>query len=198
MYNKFRALAAVAFIVAQCMSTMASANEHATANTAPARRIGWWWDAPATADDPEVDALIKWVTAHTDITTSILMRCGPSTLSGKIAGALSPACARAIPELAKLGVESELWLGETDSRSAALQLCLLVCYYAGAASGKNREYSEGLQSDFAVLLLPSFRNLFLAEPATSSLTAAKSWAAICATIWVPIALSSRSIPCFCL
>ena len=86
------------------------------------RRVGWWWDAPGAADDPEVDALLAWVGAHTDITTSILMRCGPSTQTGRIAGALSPACARAIPELAKLGVESELWLGETDSRSAALQL----------------------------------------------------------------------------
>lgn len=89
------------------------------------RRVGWWWDAPATADDPAVDALLAFSRNHTSIVSSILMRCGPTTLNGTVGSppvALLPSCARAIPALAKLGIGSELWLGETDSSTAALKL----------------------------------------------------------------------------
>ena len=91
----------------------------AAASGSGSRRVGWWWDAPSTSDDPSVAALLTFAAAHTNIVSSVLMRCGPSTKSGKIEGALSPACSRAIPALAKLGVGSELWLGETDSVAAA-------------------------------------------------------------------------------
>ena len=46
------------------------------AAAATPRRIGWWWDAPATASNPSVQALIDWCSKHKDITTSVLMRCG--------------------------------------------------------------------------------------------------------------------------
>ena len=89
------------------------------------RRVGWWWDAPATADDPAVDALLAFSRNHTSIVSSILMRCGPTTLNGTVGSppvALLPSCARAIPALAKLGIGSELWLGETDANASALKL----------------------------------------------------------------------------
>ena len=51
------------------------------------------------------------------------MQCGPLTETGKIAPTtVSPACTRLVPELAALGVESELWLGETDGVDQATTL----------------------------------------------------------------------------
>ena len=94
----------------------------ASGATAAERRIGWWWDAPASADDPTVDNLIQWTANHTDIVSSVLMRCGPTTINGTVAGGLLPSCVKAIPALEALGVKSELWLGETDSADAALKL----------------------------------------------------------------------------
>ena len=86
------------------------------------RRVGWWWDAPADPEDPSVSALIEFCGKHTTIVSSVLMRCGPTTLNGTVRGELMPSCAKAIPALAELGVESELWLGETDSSDSALKL----------------------------------------------------------------------------
>ena len=94
----------------------------APASATTTRRIGWWWDAPATATDPRVDGLVRFATSNPSIMTSVLMRCGPTTLNGSIAGDLLPSCVRAIPALSAIGVESELWLGETDSLSAAIAL----------------------------------------------------------------------------
>ena len=90
--------------------------------TAGANRVGWWWDAPTSADDPRVNGLLSFAQENTDIVSTVLMRCGPSTKNGTIQGDLVPACIRAIPALAALGVESELWLGETDDISAAAEL----------------------------------------------------------------------------
>ena len=86
------------------------------------RRVGWWWDAPSDPEDPSVAALIEFCGKHTSIVSSVLMRCGPTTLNGTVRGELMPSCAKAIPALAELGVESELWLGETDSSDSALKL----------------------------------------------------------------------------
>ena len=93
------------------------------AAAAAANRVGWWWDAPTTsAADPRAVGLISFAKAHTDIVSTVLMRCGPSTKNGSIVGDVVPACARVIPSLAALGVESELWLGETDDVAAAVTL----------------------------------------------------------------------------
>jgi hypothetical protein len=91
----------------------------------PSKRIGWWWDAPATATDPAVDALLGFVRDHPTIVSSIMMRCGPTTRNGTVGVPnvpLLPSCVRAIPALAELGIGAELWLGETDSSAAALRL----------------------------------------------------------------------------
>ena len=93
-----------------------------TAAAAAGRRVGWWWDAPSTATDPSVDNLIAWAGNHTNIVSSVLMRCGPTTINGTVAGSLLPSCVKAIPALKAIGVESELWLGETDSSESALKL----------------------------------------------------------------------------
>ena len=92
------------------------------AAVAGGRRVGWWWDAPATAADPNVDALLSFCANHSAIVSSVIMQCGPTTKDGTVAGALLPSCARAIPALAKLGIGAELWLGETDSNVSALKL----------------------------------------------------------------------------
>ena len=86
------------------------------------RSVGWWWDAPATASDPDVDALLSFAKNHSNIVSSVLMLCGPTTKSGSIVGDISPACTKAVPELTKLGVRPELWLGETDDLDAAIAL----------------------------------------------------------------------------
>ena len=87
-----------------------------------ARRVGWWWDAPPTAADPKVDAMLDFAGKHSDIVSSVIMQCGPTTKNGTVAGVLLPSCAKAIPALAKLGVGAELWLGETDANASALKL----------------------------------------------------------------------------
>ena len=120
--------------------------------SASTRRISWWWDAPASASDPTVDAMLGFAASNTGIVSSVIMLCGPTTQSGKIAGALSPACARAIPALAKLGVASELWLGETDSHAAAMQLLGDPAGAVGAldALGKEQPGITGFNFDLEV------------------------------------------------
>ena len=108
------------------------------------RSISWWVQPPHDADDPAVGALLTWVKAHKNIVTTLIMECGVETCThndtagaprtscvnpgydggfgGKIAGTLKPACAKLIPELTAVGVRSELWLGEDDSRESALAL----------------------------------------------------------------------------
>ena len=89
---------------------------------AAARQISWWWDAPQSASDPSVDALLNFSRYNRDIVSSVILRCGPTTKSGAIKGGLLPACRRAIPALVQLGVKAELWLGETDDLAAASTL----------------------------------------------------------------------------
>jgi hypothetical protein len=108
------------------------------------RSISWWVQPPHEANDPAVDALLGWVKSHKHIVTTLIMECGVETCThnttagaprtscvnpgynggfgGRIAGTLKPACAKLIPELTTMGVRSELWLGEDDSRESALAL----------------------------------------------------------------------------
>ena len=78
--------------------------------------------APSTASDPAVEALISWVEKNRGVVSTILMLCGPTTKHGPVTGNLSAACVKTIPELAALGVGSELWLGETDDYNMAISL----------------------------------------------------------------------------
>lgn len=109
----------------------------ATAWATPAREISWWWD-----DDhhPSADGLIKFCTAHRNIVTRVMLMCEVFTcvaadwtnasaprgtctnnngIGGTVTGTLSRKCQQAISALAKLGVKTELWLGEDDSISSA-------------------------------------------------------------------------------
>jgi hypothetical protein len=97
------------------LGALCAAVMSAPAAASASRRVGWWWDAPSTAADPKVDALLGFAKNHTSIVASVMMLCGPTTKTGAVVGELLPSCARAIPALEKLGVDSELWLGETDS-----------------------------------------------------------------------------------
>ena len=105
------------------------------------RQISWWWSSPATEDDPGVKGLLNFVSNNTDIVTTIIARCGIVTCvrntsthrphstclnnngtGGKITGELTKACMYVLPELKKLGVRVELWLGEDDSYESAQYL----------------------------------------------------------------------------
>eukprot|EP01052_Picozoa_sp_SAG31_P046273 SAG31_NODE_8781_length_1388_cov_1.579519_1_plen_124_part_00 len=56
----------------------------AVPGAAGGRRIGWWWDAPESAQDPAVDALLAWCQKHKSIASSILMRCAvPNSKQGR-------------------------------------------------------------------------------------------------------------------
>ena len=46
---------------------------------APSRSISWWWDTPATADDPAVEATLKFCREHRDIVQTLIMRCNVLT-----------------------------------------------------------------------------------------------------------------------
>ena len=112
-------------------------------NTPPSKReIGWWFNCPDTVDDPAVDGALQWVTAHTNIVSTIMMRCGVYTcaqnqsappgsnfsclnnggIGGTITGQLLPSGKKLLPAFVQLGVKVELWLGEDDSRQSALHM----------------------------------------------------------------------------
>lgn len=105
------------------------------------KSISWWWTSPSTPNDPGVDGFLNFVTNNTDIVSSVIMNCGVVTcihnrssvrphakclnnhgIGGKITGNLSEACLRVIPELTRLGIKTELWLGEDDSYESAQYL----------------------------------------------------------------------------
>jgi hypothetical protein len=109
----------------------------ATALATPSRSISWWWD-----DDhhESADGLIKFCTEHRDIVTRVMMLCEVFTciaadwanasapkgtctnnggVGGTVTGQLSDKCKQAIPALTKLGIKTELWLGEDDSITSA-------------------------------------------------------------------------------
>ena len=105
-----------------CAALLLLLLQSAATSSIGARRVGWWWDAPPTAADLKVDAMLDFAANHSTIVSSVIMQCGPTTKNGAVAGALLPSCVRAIPALAKLGIGAELWLGETDANASALAL----------------------------------------------------------------------------
>ena len=91
------------------------------------------------ADDPGVDGLLAFAKAHANIVSTVIMKCGVVTCqtnystprshrtcnngtSGKLTGNVSAACLKVMPELSKLGIRSEFWLGEDDSYASAQYL----------------------------------------------------------------------------
>eukprot|EP01051_Picozoa_sp_SAG22_P015227 SAG22_NODE_1962_length_3242_cov_2.053452_1_plen_265_part_00 len=110
------------------------------------RRAVSWWAAPTTAADAA--ALVVFAKEHRSVVTTVILECGVLTccrtgtgqcgnekntslpgyrytctnnggVGGVVTGNLSDACAQTIPQLTKLGVRSEIWLGEDDSLSSA-------------------------------------------------------------------------------
>ena len=100
------------------------------------RAINWWW----VGDNRNMDTkpFLDFVTEHKNIVTTVIMRCGIVTciknestvrpnvrclnnngIGGTVVGNLSKACATVIPELTRLGIRSELWLGEDDALSSS-------------------------------------------------------------------------------
>lgn len=80
------------------------------------RRVSWWWNGDSEADAAD---LLEFVKAHTNIVSSVFMKCGVNLApEGNFVGDLSAACAMAAPELIKLGVQPELWLGESNNLTA--------------------------------------------------------------------------------
>ena len=102
------------------------------------RRAVSWWSSPSTPDD--VRGLLAFAQQHRAIVTTVILECGVVTclrpagavasenclnnggLGGTIAGNMSAACRQAIPALTKLGVRSEIWLGQDDSPTSAAYL----------------------------------------------------------------------------
>ena len=105
-----------------------------TDDTTSKRAISWWSE-PLTNGD--VTGLLKFAKAHRSIVTTVILECGVLTcvrthkfgqctnnagIGGKLHGNMSEACIRAIPALTKLGIRSEIWLGQDDSPSSARYL----------------------------------------------------------------------------
>jgi hypothetical protein len=119
-------------------------------SSAEQRAVSWWWAAPDSLDDPGVQAFLDFAKAHRPIITTVIMNCDVRTccrlgcgecgnarnssckavprcsnnhgIGGVISGTLRSACQKVIPELTKLGIRSELWLGEDDSLDSARYL----------------------------------------------------------------------------
>ena len=110
-----------------------------TVVTGKQRAINWWW----VGDNPNMDTkpFLDFVTKHKNIVTTIIMRCGIATciknestvrpnvkclnnngIGGTIVGNLSTPCKTVIPELTKLGIRTEIWLGEDDALSSSRYL----------------------------------------------------------------------------
>ena len=86
------------------------------------RKIGWWWEAPTSSSDPSIEALLNFSRHHANIMSTVLMRCGVTTTNGTISGTLLPACETVMPILSGFGIQTELWLGQTDTVDAAVKL----------------------------------------------------------------------------
>ena len=107
-----------------------------TPSIKPKREVSWWWDCEHGGT---ASSLIDFCKAHTKIVTRIMMICEVFTcvnarwsnasapqgtctnnggVGGTVTGTLSDKCKQAIPALNKLGIETELWLGEDDSISS--------------------------------------------------------------------------------
>lgn len=101
-----------------------------------ARSINWWW----VGDKPNMDTkpFLNFVHEHKNVVTTIIARCGIATcirnestarpnvkclnnggVGGTIVGNLSTHCKEVFPELTKLGIRTEIWLGEDDALSSS-------------------------------------------------------------------------------
>jgi hypothetical protein len=141
-YMLYKNTMAAFLLVASSAAFTAVAGGMATATNETGRSIGWWWSCPATADDPRVDGMLRWAKEHTHILSTLIMHCGINTcdtnhsaprggnfsclnnggIGGTVSGELAPSGVRVLPELLKLGIKVELWLGEDDSRQSALHM----------------------------------------------------------------------------
>lgn len=138
------------------------------------RQISWWWSSPLTADDPGVEGLLQFATNNTDIVTTVIARCGIVTCvrnvsthrphstclnnngtGGTITGHLTDACLHVLPELNKLGIRVELWLGEDDAYGSAQYLFAhpedtanaliqVAAKYPGLIQGFNLDLEPGI------------------------------------------------------
>lgn len=125
------------------------------------RSISWWWVGDTI--NPGVDAFLSFCRNHSNIVTTVIMRCGIQTCfrnqstskpnikclnnhgqGGTVSGNLSMACRQVIPELAKLGIRSELWLGEDDSIDSARYLFAHAEQTADSLLAINKQY-PGIQ-----------------------------------------------------
>jgi len=78
---------------------------------------------------------------HLDIVDSVMLQCSIGVQDdGTIGGALEPACGPAMEGLRALGVEVELWLGESDDVEAQRRLFQRAPEAAAAVSALVREY----------------------------------------------------------
>jgi hypothetical protein len=121
-----------------------------TVCVAQQRAVSWWWTAPRSPDDPGVQAFLDFCKAHRPIVTTVIMNCDVRTccrlgcgecgnakntscshgsgctnnhgIGGVVAGKVSAACEKVIPELVQMGIRAELWLGEDDSLLSAQYL----------------------------------------------------------------------------
>jgi hypothetical protein len=116
------------------IGTKSDYQHHAT--KAAARREISWWAEPLTSGD--ADGLVAFAKAHRSIVTTVILECGILTcvrtgqswgrcannggVGGVVTGNVSDACRQVIPELAKVGVRSEVWLGEDWSLPSAQYL----------------------------------------------------------------------------
>eukprot|EP00949_MAST-11_sp_MAST-11-sp1_P003560 g3560.t1 len=117
------AVVTVLLVVAAFPLVISSAGVPARAeSSASRRRVSWWWDGRPSRM-PNASALISFARAHRDTCDSVLLNCGVGVQSdGTIGGNFSKACGAASAGLAALGVDVELWLGETDSTAGMRML----------------------------------------------------------------------------
>jgi hypothetical protein len=134
--------AAVSVVTATAAADWPAAHADVAGSLTSKREISWWYSCPATADDPGVDGVIRWAKEHPTIIHTIIMHCGIYTcatnysaprggnysclnnggIGGEITGELAASGKKLVPELTKLGIKVELWLGEDDSRQSALHM----------------------------------------------------------------------------
>jgi hypothetical protein len=122
------------------------------------RAVSWWWDSEHSGS---ADGLINFCREHTNIVTRVMLCCGVFTCvaadwsnasaprgtctnnngtGGTVTGTLSPKCQQAIPVLAKLGIQAELWLGEDDSITSAKYMFAHLNETAEAVLAIAKEY----------------------------------------------------------
>ena len=123
------------------LAALAALAELAGARGAGARRrVSWWWDGRARRS-PDPGRFLGWVGDHLDIVDSVMLQCGVGVQAdGTLGGALEAACGPAMRGLRALGVEVELWLGESDDVEAQRRLFRRAPEAAAAVGALVREH----------------------------------------------------------